>query len=131
MVASATYTDARDTTERPTYHDRQLPLRSRYRFYARPEWRAIALLPSLVLGLYAEADATAGNYVDPANLRPVEARLLFGAGLYASLPGNLCLRLSARNLADTPVYDVADYPLPGREIYLTLGWSSPTSRTKE
>jgi hypothetical protein len=130
-VASATFTDSRDTTSRETYHDRQLPLRPRYRFYARPEWRAIALGPSVALGLYADVDATAGNYLDPANSRPVEARLLLGAGLYASLPGQFCLRLSGRNLADARVYDLADYPLPGRELYLTLVWSSPNHSTKE
>jgi vitamin B12 transporter len=131
LVASATLTDARDATARETYHDRQLPLRPRYRLYARPEWRAIALGPRSALGVYADVDATAGNYLDPANTRPVAARLLVGAGLYADLPGGFGLRLRGRNLADAAVYDFANYPLPGREVYLTLAWSSVNHPRKE
>jgi outer membrane receptor protein involved in Fe transport len=131
LQASATLTDARDTTSRPAYHDRQLPLRPRYRFYARPEWRAVALGPSFVLGLYADVDATAGNYLDPTNLTPVAARLLLGAGVYASLPDGFRLRLSGRNLADTRTNDFANYPLPGRELYVTLAWSSAKTPAKE
>ena len=131
LVASATFTDARDTTARETYSGRQLPLRPRYRFYARPEWRAVALGASTALGFYADADATAGNYLYPDNSVRVAARLLFGAGLYASLPGNFCLRASGMNLADSPIHDLANYPLPGREIYLTLAWSSANNKTKE
>jgi outer membrane receptor protein involved in Fe transport len=131
LQASATLTDARDTTSRPAYHDRQLPLRPRYRFYARPEWRAVALGPSFVLGLYADVDATAGNYLESTNLTPVAARLLLGAGVYASLPDGFRLRLSARNLGDTHTNDFANYPLPGRELYVTLTWSSAKPPTKE
>jgi iron complex outermembrane receptor protein len=134
LVASATLTDARDTTGREAYRGRQLPLRPRYRFYARPEWRAVALGPSVALGLYADVDATAGNYLVPANTVEVPSRLLFGAGLYASLPGDFGLRASGRNLADARINDFASYPLPGREVYLTLAWSSArpeTPKTKE
>ena len=35
------------------------------------------------------------------------------------------------NLADSPIHDLANYPLPGREIYLTLAWSSANNKTKE
>ncbi|MBN2573773.1 MAG: TonB-dependent receptor [Deltaproteobacteria bacterium] len=131
LFASATLTDARDTTSREAYRDRQLALRPRYRFYARPEWRDIALAPSVSLGLYAEIDGTAGNYLDPANTLRVPARLLLGAGIYASLPDGFRLRASARNLADARVHDIADYPLPGREFHVTLVWSSPNPKTKE
>jgi vitamin B12 transporter len=133
LFVSATFTDARDTTSRETYAGKQLPMRSRYRFYARPEWRALALASSVTLGLYVDMDATAGNFIDPANTTPVPARLLLGAGMYASLPANFCLRASARNLTDARVHDFANYPLPGRELYLSLAWSSasPTSTRKE
>jgi outer membrane cobalamin receptor len=124
MFVSATLTDARDTTSRPSYEGKQLPLRPPYRLYARPEWRAVTVTPSVALGLYADADATAANFEDAPNVHRVESRLLFGAGLYASLPAGFCARLSARNLANTPVHDLSDYPLPGREVYLTLAWSS-------
>jgi outer membrane receptor protein involved in Fe transport len=84
-----------------------------------------------VLGLYADVDATAGNYLDPTNLTPVAARLLLGAGVYASLPDGFRLRLSGRNLADTRTNDFANYPLPGRELYVTLAWSSAKTPAKE
>ena len=131
VVASATFTDARDTSPVEAQNGRQLPLRPRYRFYARPEWRAVALGARTSLGLYADLDATAGNYLDPANTVRVPARLLLGAGLYASLPGNFCLRGSGLNLANSPIHDLANYPLPGREVYLTLAWSSANNKTKE
>ena len=44
------------------------------------------------LGIYAELDATAGNYRDPSNTVQVPGRLLFGAGVYAELPANFSLR---------------------------------------
>lgn len=133
LVASATFTEARDTTTRETYAGKQLAMRPRYRFYARPEWRGLALGTSVSLGLYADVDATAGNFLHPANTLPVSARLLLGAGIYATLPAHFCLRLSARNLADARVHDLANYPLPGRELYLSLAWSSadPTPMRKE
>jgi hypothetical protein len=76
-------------------------------------------------------DATAGNYIDPANSVPVAARLLLGAGVYADLPGGLCFRLSGQNLSNAQVHDLAGYPLPGRELYLTLAWSSANHKNEE
>lgn len=131
IFVSATLTEARDTTSRPTYAGKRLPMRPRYHVYLRPEWRALRLAHALSLGLYVDLDATAGNFLDPANLRPVERRVLLGAGAYASLPAGFCLRLSGRNLADSPVYDLANYPLPGREVYLTLAWSSAQPQAKD
>ena len=131
VAASATFTDARDTSTIDAQNGRQLPLRPRYRLYLRPEWRDIELGSSLVLGLYADADATGGNSLDPANTEAVPRRLIFGAGFYADLPGGLRLRVSARNLSDSRIHDLANYPLPGRELYLTLAWSSAHPQERE
>jgi outer membrane cobalamin receptor len=131
VVASGTFTDSRDTSTVDAYNGRQLALRPRYRFYARPEWRRVKVGTHVALGVYADLDATAGNYVDPANLVPVVARLLLGAGLYADLPANLCLRVSGQNLGNAQIHDLAGYPLPGRELYLTLAWSSANNKDKE
>jgi outer membrane receptor protein involved in Fe transport len=130
-LASGTFTDSKDTSAIVSQSGRQLPLRPRYRFYARPEWRGIRVSRRVSVGIYADADVTAGNYIDPANIRPVAARLLFGAGVYADLPANLCLRASGWNLANEQINDLAGYPLPGREVYLTLAWSSATNKNKE
>ena len=129
--ASGTVTDARDTSTVDAYNGRQLPLRPRYRFYARPEWRRMQIGTRVAIGLYAEVDATAGNYTDPTNLDSVDARLLFGAGAYADLPANLRLRASGQNLGNAQIRDLAGYPLPGREFYLTLAWSSANNNDKE
>lgn len=131
LLASGTYTDSRDTSDQVARHGRQLPLRPRYRFYARPEWRAWRVSSRVAVGIYADVDATAGNYVDPANILPMPARLLVGAGVYADLPGNLCLRASGWNLGGTAIHDLAGYPLPGREVFLTLTWSSANNKNKE
>jgi iron complex outermembrane receptor protein len=131
MVASATYTDARNTSPVDAQYGRQIPLRPRYRLYGRPEWRAVALGSAASLGIYADVDATADNYRDLPNSARVPSRLIFGAGLYADLPGGLCVRASGLNLTNSTIYDLINYPLPGRELYLTLAWSSATNKTKE
>jgi len=131
LFASFTFTDARDTTTVPAYRDRQLALHPRYRAYARPEWRAVQLGKSVALGFYADLDATAGNYLDPSNSQQLPSRLLVGAGAYAELPAGLRLQASGRNLLDARVIDLAGYPLPGREFYLTLVWSPINHKPKE
>ena len=131
LAVAGTLTDARDTSSVVANNGRQLPLRPRYRLYARSEWRAIQLSTRTKLGVYADGDATGGNYTDPTNLNRVTPRLLMGAGVYADLPAGFSLRFSAQNLANSPIYDLANYPLPGREFYMTLAWSSPNNKTKE
>jgi hypothetical protein len=131
MLISGTLTDSKDTSAIVSQNGRQLPLRPRYRFYARPEWRAIRVTPRVSIGIYADVDVTAGNYIDPTNVVVVAARLLFGAGVYADLPASLCIRASGWNLDDAQIKDLAGYPLPGREVYLTLTWSSANNKNKE
>lgn len=131
VVASGTYTDARNTSTIDAQYGQQLPLRPRWRLYARPEVRALPLGTWAALGIYGELDATAGNYRDPSNTVQVPGRLLFGAGVYAELPANFSLRVSGQNLGNSAINDLANYPLPGREIYLTLLWSSANSKAKE
>ena len=85
----------------------------------------------VVLGFYAEVDATAGNYRNLTDTDRVPARFLIGAGAYADLPGQFSLRASGQNLGNSSIYDLANYPLPGREIYLTFAWSSANNKPKE
>jgi len=131
VVAAGTFTDSLNTSPMESQNGRQLPLRPRYRFYARPEWRAVQVGTRVAIGFYAEVDATAGNYRDLPNTQRVPARFLLGAGAYADLPGNFSLRVSGQNLGNSSIYDLSYYPLPGREIYLTLAWSSANNKTKE
>lgn len=129
--ASATFTDARDQSENESHHGQPLPFRPRYRLYVRPEVRNLALGAHVTLGAYADLDATAGNHVSQNGTAKVEPRLLFGAGVFATLPLHFSLRVSARNLGNSRVNDLMNYPLPGRELYITLLWSSHHNRTKE
>jgi iron complex outermembrane receptor protein len=131
LVAAGTFTDARNTSSIESEHGRQLALRPRYRLYARPEWRAVEVGTRVALGFYAEVDAAAGNYLVSANTVEVPARVLFGAGVYADLPGNFRLRVSGQNLGNASIYDMTGYPLPGREVYLTLAWSTANNKPKE
>jgi iron complex outermembrane receptor protein len=131
VVAAGTFTDPRNTSPVESQNGRQLPLRPRYRLYARPEWRAVRVGKHVDIGFYADWDATAGNYRDFANTYQVPARFLIGAGIYADLPGGFSLRASGQNLGNSTICDLAKYPLPGREFYLTLAWASANNKTKE
>jgi iron complex outermembrane receptor protein len=128
-TVAATYSDPRNTSVIESQHDRILPFHPRYRLFARPEWRAVRLSSRTSLGLYLECDATGSDYLVPDNSVVVPARLLFGAGAYADLPGGFSLRVTGQNLANASIYDISDYPLPGRELYLALAWAThPNNR---
>jgi outer membrane receptor protein involved in Fe transport len=130
VTGAATFTDARDMSSNEAHHGQPLPFRPRYRLYARPDLRRIRLGSHVTLGLYADIDATAGNYLVPNGSAKADARMLVGAGLYLDLPAHFRVRASARNLANQRVNDLLNYPLPGREIYLSLIWSSQEHQTK-
>ena len=126
FFGQTTFTDARNLEDVKANYGRQLPGRPRLRAYARPELRNLPLAGRWRWGLYADLDATGGNYLDLPNLEKVNARVLFGAGGQVSAPHwGLRLVASAHNLADTPVIDFTGYPVPGRSVFLTLQWSTP------
>jgi iron complex outermembrane receptor protein len=129
--ASATFTDGRDETSSESHHGQPLPYRPRYRLYARPELRSLPIGAHVKLGVYADIDATAGNYVSQNGTAKIDSRLLIGAGLFADLPLRFSVRISASNLANSRINDLVGYPLPGRELYLTLLWSSQKHPNKE
>jgi len=120
---AGTFSDPRNTSPIASQHDRLLPFRPRYRLFARPEWRAVQVSARTSLGFYVECDATGSNYLVPDNSTSVPARMLFGAGAYADLPAGFSIRATAQNLANSAIYDISNYPLPGRELYVTLAWT--------
>jgi outer membrane cobalamin receptor len=128
---SGMVSDPRNTSPIDAEHGQQLPYRPRYRFFARPEWRAVQITAQTFLGIYAECDATAKNYLVPTNIASVPSRLLFGAGAYVDLPAGFAVRFTAQNLANSAINDLSGYPLPGREFYLTLAWSHPNGKQGE
>jgi iron complex outermembrane receptor protein len=125
LVAQGTFTDARNIGGVAAYRGRQIPQRPRLRAYSRPELDHLSLGGGWQLGLYLEADLTGGNYLDPANLARLPARLLLGAGAHLTSPGaRWRLLASAENLADSRINDLAGFPLPGRSLFLTLQCST-------
>ena len=129
LIAQVTYTDARDTSTNTGSRGRQLPLRPRFRAYARPEIRAIDI-GKVRTGFYADADITSGNYVDSANLDELPARFLIGAGASLEWPrAGLRLTASLQNLSNSLISDVAGFPLPGRALYVSL--TGDTSHQEE
>jgi iron complex outermembrane receptor protein len=125
---AGTLSDPRNTSVIESQHDRQLPFRPRYRAYVRPEWRAVRLTSQTSFGFYVDGDATGSNYLVPANSTAAPARVLFGAGVYAELTAGFSIRCTAQNLANSPVYDISNYPLPGRELYVSVAWSHPANK---
>ena len=132
FVGQGTFLDARDESDNPAYHGRQLPLRPRWQAYARPELVHVPLrrggaagVGPLEAGVFVDGALAAGSYDDPTNLYALPTRVLLGAGLSVEAP-RLGLRAtcSGQNLTDTPVWDMAYWPLPGRTIFLALAWRS-------
>ena len=127
LAAQATLTDARDRSDALSARDRQLVFHPRYHGYARAEWRQPLSAGGLSAGVYADVDVTAGNHF-AAVYGDLPAQALVGAGLsleHAS--SGLRLVASAANLADDRTQNYPDYPIPGRTLFLSLGWSGAFS----
>jgi len=72
-----------------------------------------------------------GAFRDSADIVPVGTRLLLGAGVEIDgLRTGLRLALSAKNLTNVQTFDVVQYPLPGRSIFLSLMWSNESKRSE-
>jgi len=129
--------DAENLGEAPSQRGKRVPGRPAFDLSAAVETRVGKL------GLGADVDVVAGNYLDPANLQEVPARTYVGALVRLQpLPG-VTLALTARNLLDhrvadvrlhpaprggqaeiaQPVSDYGGFPLPGRTFFITLRWS--------
>jgi hypothetical protein len=134
-VGQGTFLDARDESDNAAHHGRQLPLRPRWQAYARPELVYVPLrrgggdgpggLGPLDVGAFVDGALFAGSYDDPTNLFKLPSRVLVGAGISVGAPRfGLRLTCSAQNLTNTPVWDMAYWPLPGRTISFALAWRS-------
>ena len=126
FIGQTTFTDARDTSDIAASRGKQLALRPRWRAYARPELRDIALSGGAGWnwGAYGDLEYTAGNYLDPANLVAMSSRTIWGAGTHLQIASTgFRVRASVRNLSDAQVFDLSGYPLPGRSFWIDLQWS--------
>ena len=105
-------------------HGKQIAYYPRYLAYGRPELTHIPLPAGLDLGAYVDAALFAGAYNDPADVRPIPAQLLIGAGLSLFWPrGRLRATVSAVNLGDLQTtWVVGGWPLPGRTLFVALAY---------
>ncbi len=125
VTGQTTYLDARDDSDVAAHHGKQLPLRPRVQAYLRSQLRHLPLGRSVEAGAYVEGDVQDGAYVDGANIVPLGARLLLGAGVEVAAPRTgLRLLASAKNLTDSRALDVIQYPPPGRSVFVSLMWSN-------
>jgi iron complex outermembrane receptor protein len=132
LVIQGTFLDAIDRSGSTAHDGRRLPLRPRWQGYARPELARVPLprAAGIDVGAFVDGALTAGTFDDPANLVPLPARVLVGAGLSVAHPrSGLRAVVSAQNLTDTAAWDTSYWPIPGRTIYFALGWQSATGNT--
>jgi outer membrane cobalamin receptor len=124
LAAQATLTDARDEGDVLASRGQQLVFHPRYHGYARAEWRQPLRQSGFSVGGYADVDGTAGNNRAP-RLGAIPPHAFLGAGLsVAHAKSGLSLVASAANLTDARTQDFQDYPIPGRSLFVTLGWSN-------
>jgi iron complex outermembrane receptor protein len=124
VVGQGTVTVAEDESDLAASHGKQIAHYPRYMAYARPELTHVVVPPGLELGAYVDAALFAGAYEDSANVRPIPAQLLIGAGLSLLWPrGGVRATLSALNLGDLQtLWAVGGWPLPGRTLFLALAY---------
>ena len=116
LSASATWQTAIDTGPVAAWNGKRLPQRPEREIYARADWT-----PHLVR-LSADVHYIGDNYRDRYNAQRVPDRTLLGASVSAPLAGGLRATIEAKNLLDQRAEDVAGYPLPGRTLFVSLGW---------
>ena len=118
---SANYTrlDSRDTSPIPYYEGNELP--------ARPGHEA-----SLSTELFSrrwsvtwEFHYMSSNYLDRANMYPSGERRIHDLVIaFRSPERGFSVSIEGHNLGDERVYDVSGFPLPGRTLFATIGYSN-------
>ena len=125
VVGQFTYLVATDSSDNLSRRGKQIPFHPRYRGYLRPELVRLPLVGESTLSLYVDGDLRGETYADPANLQPFGTRLLLGAGASLGwMQGRLRLTASAANLTGSRIEDFGDWSLPGRSVYLALGYGT-------
>ncbi len=121
LVGQHTTLVAEDTSGRPAYDGKALPMRPRTRWSLRADWLKRAGV--LAWRPFVTGQWQAGHFLDAANLVAVPAHTLVGGGLRVEhKPWQVFLELRVDNALNAPVVDLVGYPLPGRTVWLQLGW---------
>ncbi|MES1172193.1 MAG: TonB-dependent receptor, partial [Bacteroidota bacterium] len=128
LTTQATLTDARDRGDIAASRGQQIAHHPRYRGYGRAEWRQP--IGPVAWVTYADVDGSAGNFSTASRYGALPARALVGAGVGVEHAGSgVRFVVSALNITDTRTPDFPGYPLPGRSLYASLGWSSAEARS--
>ncbi len=114
-----THLDSKDTSPIPYYNGNELP--------GRPIHEAS--LSSELFGrrwsVTWEFHYMGSNYLDRANLALSGERRIHDLILVLRSPGHgISLSLEGHNLGDERIYDVSGFPLPGRSLFATIGYSN-------
>ena len=118
---SVNYTrlDSRDTSPIPYYNGNELPGRP------RNETSLSAELFRRRWSVTWEFQYIGNNYLDRANLALSGERKIHDLILVLRSPEHgISLSLEGRNLSDQRIYDVSGFPLPGRMLFATIGYSN-------
>ena len=139
LSATVTWMDSVNLDPREAYHGRQLPGVPRWEV-----WAEVAVRWGARVRLGYDLSHTSGNYWDATNWYLSSPRTLHGISLRVRPgPDWPFLEVDVRNLADErlqavprdplnpddegvavqPLTDFAGYPLPGRTVMFTVGWS--------
>jgi outer membrane cobalamin receptor len=112
---------AEDTSGRPAYDGKALPMRPRTHWALRADW--LRRTGPLAWRPFVTAQWQAGHFLDEANLVVVPPQTLLGGGLRIEhKPWQVFAELRVDNALDASVVDLVGYPLPGRTFWLQIGW---------
>ncbi len=118
---SVNYTrlDSKDTSPIPYYNGNELPGRP------RDEASLSSELFSRRWSVTWEFHYMGSNYLDRANLARSGERKIHDLILVLRSPAHgISLSLEGHNLSDERIYDVSGFPLPGRTLFATIGYSN-------
>lgn len=119
-----TWMRTRDSSDIKGRNGNQLPGRPEFTVFARLEGYHRFQTGGIELGASFETEYLAGSFLDFANLVEVPQRVLLGASVWASfLHNQLKANVTAQNLLDDRVQDLAGFPLPGLTVMASLRWS--------
>ena len=111
--------DSRDTSPIPYYNGNELPGRP------RDEASLSTELFRRRWSITWEFHYMGSNYLDRANLVPSGERKIHDLILVLRSPAHgISLSLEGQNLSDQRIYDVSGFPLPGRTLFATIGYSN-------
>ena len=125
-AGSFTWQSAIDHSPIPFWNGKRLALRPGRQAFGRVGWRG----RSLRLG--ATIQYVGDDYLNPSNRDRVASRTIAGASIAVTPFGrDLALTVEGKNLGDNRIADVGGYPLPGRSVFVSLGFSATPQDSRQ